>query len=185
MSLVDTLIANARQALGTPYVYGTEKPGESFDCSGLTQYEYGLIGIKLPRTAAEQERYTTPISSPVPGDLVFYGPAGNASHVAIYIGGGKQIAAPHTGDVVKVQDVYGGARYGRVPGLGAAASNLVDLASGGSSTGTLAKFAAGARNSVVTLVFVGLGLALLGFGIVKTVAPTIGRKAGEVKDMVL
>jgi cell wall-associated NlpC family hydrolase len=47
-----------------------------------------------------------------PGDLVFFGSP--AYHVGIYIGGGRMIAAPHTGTVVQIQAVYGGVSgYGR------------------------------------------------------------------------
>jgi cell wall-associated NlpC family hydrolase len=42
----------------------------------------------------------------IPGDLIFWGPGGS-QHVGIYIGGGLMIAAPHTGDVVKIQAVWG------------------------------------------------------------------------------
>ena len=42
-----------------------------------------------------------------PGDLVFYGSSGPTSfHVGMYIGGGKMIHAPHTGDVVKISSIY-------------------------------------------------------------------------------
>jgi cell wall-associated NlpC family hydrolase len=42
------------------------------------------------------------LSALEPGDLVFRGPGGR-QHVALYIGGGMQIAATHTGDYVRVQ----------------------------------------------------------------------------------
>ena len=35
-----------------------------------------------------------------PGDLVFFQKNGDVHHVGIYIGGGKFLQAPHTGDVV-------------------------------------------------------------------------------------
>ena len=45
-----------------------------------------------------------------PGDLLFWAsdPSNPATihHVALYIGGGLMIAAPHTGDVVKIEPVY-------------------------------------------------------------------------------
>ena len=42
-----------------------------------------------------------------PGDLVFKGPGGSR-HVALYLGGGLQIAATHTGDYVRVQPLMPG-----------------------------------------------------------------------------
>ena len=39
-----------------------------------------------------------------PGDLLFWGDGGSR-HVAMYIGGGLQIAATHTGDYVRIQPV--------------------------------------------------------------------------------
>jgi peptidoglycan DL-endopeptidase CwlO len=41
-----------------------------------------------------------------PGDLVFFNPSSRGpGHVGIFIGGGKFIHAPQTGDVVKVSDL--------------------------------------------------------------------------------
>jgi cell wall-associated NlpC family hydrolase len=45
------------------------------------------------------------LSALQPGDLVFWG--NPAYHVAIYIGGGRVIAAPHTGTVVQIQTIWG------------------------------------------------------------------------------
>ena len=43
-----------------------------------------------------------------PGDLVGFGTGGYASHIGMYIGDGKMIHAPHTGDVVKITDITTG-----------------------------------------------------------------------------
>jgi cell wall-associated NlpC family hydrolase len=101
----------AYDQLGKPYVYGAAGPS-SYDCSGLTMAAWGAAGVSLPHNAAAQQSMTHAVSSPAPGDLVFFGsPAG---HVGIYVGNGNMIAAPHTGDVVKVQAVYSGVSgYGR------------------------------------------------------------------------
>jgi cell wall-associated NlpC family hydrolase len=104
-------IAAARSRLGVPYVWGATGPG-SFDCSGLTQWSYAHAGITLPRTAAEQwnSGLHPALSALEPGDLLFW--ALNTSvpstihHVAMYIGHGMMIAAPHTGENVQVQAVY-------------------------------------------------------------------------------
>ena len=40
-----------------------------------------------------------------PGDLVFFQKNGDVHHVGIYMGGGKFLHAPHTGDVVKISSL--------------------------------------------------------------------------------
>jgi cell wall-associated NlpC family hydrolase len=106
-----TAIAVASTHLGQPYLWGGTGPG-AFDCSGLTLTAYAAAGIALPRTAAEQW-YAGPqvgLGDLQPGDLLFWATdlsnPGSIHHVAMYLGNGQMIAAPHTGDVVKVQPVY-------------------------------------------------------------------------------
>lgn len=96
----------AMQQLGEPYVFGASGP-DSWDCSGLTQKAYRSVGIKLPHHAASQGKMGTAVSeaNAQPGDLVFWGPI--SGHTAIYLGNGKVIHAPHTGDVVKVANIWG------------------------------------------------------------------------------
>jgi cell wall-associated NlpC family hydrolase len=100
--------------VGDPYVWGAAGP-DAFDCSGLTEYAYGAAGVYLPHSSNMQSTMGTPVSyyDLKPGDLVFfYSPV---SHVAMYIGNGQIVTAPHTGDVVKVTELaympeYAGAR---------------------------------------------------------------------------
>ncbi len=104
----------ALQYLGVPYVWGGASPS-GFDCSGLVMYVYAQLGISLPHYTVGQWDATEPISSPAPGDLVFFNGLG---HVGIYIGGGRFVDAPHTGSVVRIDSMsgfggYDGAR--RVP----------------------------------------------------------------------
>lgn len=111
-------IAIAEEELGDKYVFGAENAtlGE-FDCSGLVQYAYQKAGVALPRTAAEQQRATTRVSyaNAKPGDLVFYGQP--AYHVGIYLGDGKFLESPHTGDVVKIAKFDPSkVTFGQVPG---------------------------------------------------------------------
>lgn len=104
-------IAAARTRLGMPYVWGATGPG-AFDCSGLTGWSYAQAGHALPRTA-EQQWYAgahVTLAQLAPGDLLFWAsdltdPA-SIHHVALYIGGSLMIAAPHTGTVVRVEQVY-------------------------------------------------------------------------------
>ncbi|MGI5236660.1 transglycosylase SLT domain-containing protein [Dactylosporangium sp. CA-139066] len=98
----------ARKYLGTPYVYGSNIPENGLDCSGLVQRAYADLGVKLPRTAAEQAKAGTAVPSLAqaqPGDLLAFGRP--VDHIAMYAGGGKMIVAPHTGDVVKLESVPG------------------------------------------------------------------------------
>jgi cell wall-associated NlpC family hydrolase len=106
-----TAIAAARSRLGVPYVWGATGP-DAFDCSGLTQWSYAHAGITLPRVAAAQWNSGPhpSLSQLEPGDLLFWAldvhdPA-TIHHVAMYIGHGMMIAAPHTGENVQVQAVY-------------------------------------------------------------------------------
>jgi soluble lytic murein transglycosylase-like protein len=103
----DAVVADARKYLGIKYVYGSTDPAKGLDCSSLVQLAYKDLGVKLPRIAADQARQGTPVASLAqakPGDLVAFGSP--VDHIGIYIGNHKMIVAPHTGDVVKVQDVY-------------------------------------------------------------------------------
>jgi cell wall-associated NlpC family hydrolase len=123
MSKADSIIAYGLAEVGKPYHFGDEGPN-AFDCSGLMQYIFGKAGIKLPRTAAEQQKFATPVTKPVPGDLVFFGAP--AHHVGLYLGGGRMLAAPHTGANVRVQSVGDATNYGRISGAGTgAAAQLV------------------------------------------------------------
>ncbi len=104
-------IAAARTRLGAPYVWGATGP-TTFDCSGLTQWAYAAAGVALPRTSREQW-FVGPhptVDELQPGDLLFWAtdtadPA-TIHHVALYIGDGYMIEAPHTGAVVHVTPVY-------------------------------------------------------------------------------
>lgn len=178
MSKVDDFIAAARAELGSPYTFSEEGPDE-FDCSGLVQYTLAKVGVRAPRTAAEQQRWAAPVSgTPLPGDLVFWNRP--ASHVGIYIGSGKMIAASSSADLVRVQDVYGTpAGYGRVPGLGTALAPAVGLGTdlarglgeGMLGVGFSVSDALGvARRSLMEIAVVVLGVGLLGLGVWRAVA---------------
>ncbi|MGW5715386.1 NlpC/P60 family protein [Amycolatopsis sp. NPDC003865] len=101
----------ALSKLGSAYVYGATGPS-TFDCSGLMQWAYKQAGISLPRTSSAQAGFGTPVPRDQlqPGDLVaYYSPV---SHIGMYIGDGKMVHAPTTGDVVKISPLlsqYAGA----------------------------------------------------------------------------
>ncbi|MFJ6464626.1 NlpC/P60 family protein [Streptomyces sp. NPDC091387] len=94
-------VAYAVRQLGKPYVWGTEGP-DSFDCSGLTSQAWLAAGRAIPRTSEEQWRQLKhiPIEDMRPGDLIVY--FSDASHVGLYIGGGRIIQAPRPGRWVYV-----------------------------------------------------------------------------------
>ena len=102
----------AASLAGIWYVYGGTTPA-GFDCSGFTGYVYGKIGISLPRTAEQQRQFTTPVSNPQPGDLVFFGAP--AYHNGIYAGNGMMWDSPRTGKAVALRAIWSASvTYGRV-----------------------------------------------------------------------
>jgi cell wall-associated NlpC family hydrolase len=117
---VNAIIDEAMKYLGVPYKWGGESPS-GFDCSGLIKYSIQQVtGVSIQRTANEQMNACQSISFEdlEPGDLVFrVDSSGSAKHVQLYIGDGKVIHAPQTGDVVKISPVphKDNNRYGRHP----------------------------------------------------------------------
>jgi cell wall-associated NlpC family hydrolase len=94
------VVAIALRYLGTPYRWAGSSPG-GFDCSGFVMYVYGRIGIGLPHNTAMLWGLGRPVARKdlQPGDLVFFNGLG---HSGIYIGGGRFVHSPHSGDVVKI-----------------------------------------------------------------------------------
>jgi len=92
----------ALRYLGVPYRWGGASPS-GFDCSGFVMYVYGRIGISLPHYVSWQYRYGRAVSRAQlkPGDIVFF-----SGHNGIYIGGGRFVHSPHTGDVVKISSIW-------------------------------------------------------------------------------
>ncbi|MGW2521255.1 NlpC/P60 family protein [Streptomyces sp. NPDC001617] len=100
----DRAVRYAVQQLGKPYEWGAEGP-TSYDCSGLTSRAWGQAGTPIPRTSQEQwaRLPRIPLKQLRPGDLVVYFP--EATHVAMYLGDGKVIQAPRTGEKVGVSAI--------------------------------------------------------------------------------
>ncbi|CAA9338973.1 MAG: NLP/P60 family protein [uncultured Nocardioidaceae bacterium] len=110
------LLAEAAALEGIAYNYGGDSPAEGFDCSGFTSYVFAQTGKTIPRTSGAQAAAADSVSASDlrPGDLVFYHPYGDVSHVAIYAGNGMVWESPGTGDTVQYAPIWDVARsYGR------------------------------------------------------------------------
>lgn len=83
-------------------------PAHRCDCSSLMQQAYAAAGVSIPRTTYDQVNIGHPvdIDHPQPGDLVFNpgsdGSDAHPGHVAMFIGDGRLIEAPHTGAQIRV-----------------------------------------------------------------------------------
>ncbi|HEX3899251.1 MAG TPA: C40 family peptidase [Mycobacteriales bacterium] len=105
------VIAQARRFLGLPYLWaGMSAWG--FDCSGLTSTVYSMLGIRLPRDAADQSLVGRAVARRrlKPGDLVFFSYSRRRSgihHVAIYAGHGRVLQSPYTGAHVELTRLRG------------------------------------------------------------------------------
>lgn len=95
-----------RAQVGAGYRLGATGPG-LWDCSGLTQAAYAAAGISLPRTSQEQSALGTqiPVAEARPGDLLYWGGAGSAYHVAVYVGDGRFVGAQNPSTGVAEQDL--------------------------------------------------------------------------------
>ncbi|SIL55870.1 NLP/P60 protein [Mycobacteroides abscessus subsp. abscessus] len=100
---------------GSPYVYGAKGP-RVFDCSGLTQWAWGQVGVKLGDDTYAQIRQGIPVQQGQvrAGDLIFpltsFGAEGKPGpgHVMMAISSTQVVHAPHTGDVVRVAPMPAG-----------------------------------------------------------------------------
>jgi peptidoglycan DL-endopeptidase RipA len=116
--------------LGTPYAwgagnangptYGVNGPDGGwndasvygFDCSGLALWAWAQVGIYLPHYSGYQYFSGQHVGRGdlMPGDLVFWAydtsDPGSIHHVAIYLGGGRVVQAPQSGDVVRVSPMW-------------------------------------------------------------------------------
>jgi cell wall-associated NlpC family hydrolase len=78
---------------------GWNLPQTGFDCSGFTRWVYAHVGINLPHSSYAQFTMGRRVSlgQLKPGDLLFFYGLG---HVGMYIGRGRYIDAPHSGERV-------------------------------------------------------------------------------------
>jgi cell wall-associated NlpC family hydrolase len=102
------LVKQARRFIGRPYVWaGTS--GVCVDCSGFTHLVYRVLGLTIPRDAADQAtagRRIATRSALRPGDLVFFrGSSGAVHHVGLYVGDGRMIHAPNSASSVRIESL--------------------------------------------------------------------------------
>jgi len=100
----------ALSKLGAPYIWAAAGP-DTFDCSGLILWAWGLADVHLDHYTGFQYAQTTHIAVAdlLPGDLVFFwaaGETGDPSHVGLYIGNGLMVHAPHAGGNVMLSSIY-------------------------------------------------------------------------------
>ncbi|AEN11719.1 MULTISPECIES: C40 family peptidase [unclassified Streptomyces] len=102
-----SVVAFAQAQIGDAYVSGGTGPN-SWDCSGLVQAAFRTVGVDLPRVSQSQSTAGTQVSldNLQPGDILYWGGAGSAYHVGIYVGGGQFVGAQNssTGVVQKSLD---------------------------------------------------------------------------------
>jgi cell wall-associated NlpC family hydrolase len=94
-------------ARGVPYVWGGTS-ASGVDCSGLIYYAARAAGIDWQRYRAVdygQMGKAVSLSQARPGDIVYYDNPGDVDHVGIYLGNGRMVQAPQSGQNVKVTGV--------------------------------------------------------------------------------
>lgn len=104
---MNDLVMYAMSLADTPYRYGGNSSDSGFDCSGYVGHVFRHeLNVSLPRTSREISRVGQPINQSElrPGDLVFYNTLRQPfSHVGIYVGGGKFVHSPKSGDRIRVE----------------------------------------------------------------------------------
>ncbi|SEC89339.1 Cell wall-associated hydrolase, NlpC family [Streptomyces sp. 2131.1] len=91
------VVAFAQAQVGDAYVSGGTGPN-SWDCSGLVQAAFRSVNVDLPRVSQSQSTAGTQVSlsNLQPGDILYWGSAGSAYHVGIYVGGGQFVGAQNS-----------------------------------------------------------------------------------------
>ncbi|WP_160311550.1 C40 family peptidase [Streptacidiphilus melanogenes] len=99
--------------VGDPQSLSCTDPGAiGLDCSGFARWVYDLAygqDVLGAGATGDQIAEMTRVSSPVPGDLVFFGSSASSTHhVGVYIGNGQMINALETGTIVRTDPVSAG-----------------------------------------------------------------------------
>ena len=131
-SAVMAAIEAAVRAVGTQYAWGggtLTGPGPGFgidagvvgyDCSGLTRYAYARADVGIARNSRAQYATLPKVDRADlrPGDLVFWATdvtePSTIHHVALYLGSGRIVEAPHSGATVGVRSMYWSGYIGAV-----------------------------------------------------------------------
>ncbi|WP_328449439.1 NlpC/P60 family protein [Streptomyces sp. NBC_00386] len=105
---VATVVAFLKAQVGDAYVMGGTGPN-AWDCSGLVQAAFKQVGVDLPRVSQDQSVSGTPVSlsNVQVGDILYWGAAGSAYHVGVYIGNGQYLDAANPSKGVVIQDLSG------------------------------------------------------------------------------
>lgn len=106
------ITSTAKQYIGSPYVWGGTSP-RGFDCSGFINYVYEKNGESIPRTVSGMYSVSSSVSSPSPGDVVFFNTTGGASHAGIYVGNNEFVHSGSSTGVTtsSLDSSYWGPRY--------------------------------------------------------------------------
>ena len=101
-----SVVRQAKRFVGLRYLWGGLSAW-GFDCSGLVWDVFRMHGMTIPRDADPQFRHGTPVARSAlrPGDLLFWGSANYADHVAIYAGSGLMVEAPDSAHSVRIVPV--------------------------------------------------------------------------------
>lgn len=97
----------ARDQLGKQYQWGATGP-DRFDCSGLSYWVFGQLGVQLPRVSRNQARAGRDVglSELQAGDLVFFSTQGSQiNHVGIYLDDGEFVHAPRRYQPVRIDSL--------------------------------------------------------------------------------
>lgn len=92
-----SVVAFVQAQVGDAYVPGGTGPN-SWDCSGLVQAAFRTVGVDLPRVSQSQSTAGTQVGlgNLQPGDILYWGSAGSAYHVGVYVGGGQFVGAQNS-----------------------------------------------------------------------------------------